>query len=253
MLQVCLNGARTRRAHPVLPVTPQQLGDAAAAAVAAGARSLHIHPKGPDGDDTMAPVHVDAAVAAVRASAPGVPIGVTTGAWTEPDPARRAALVRSWSVLPDHASVNWHEEGADLVAEALLEARIGVEAGLFSGTDAPERLRAWRGAPRVLRLLAEVVHDDLAGAGGEDGDLAAAEALLARIDVLGLGGVGRDPLLLHGEGAGAWPVLRLAGERGLDTRIGLEDTLLLPDGSPAPDNEALVAAAVDVLAGAARG
>jgi hypothetical protein len=128
-----------------------------------------------------------------------------------------------------------------------------VEAGLFSGTDAPERLRAWRGAPRVLRLLAEVVHDDLAGAGGEDGDLAAAEALLARIDVLGLGGVGRDPLLLHGEGAGAWPVLRLAGERGLDTRIGLEDTLLLPDGSPAPDNEALVAAAVDVLAGAARG
>ncbi|MGN6634958.1 MAG: 3-keto-5-aminohexanoate cleavage protein [Oryzihumus sp.] len=31
--------------------------------------------------------------------------------------------------------------------------------------------------------------------------------------------------------------------RGLDTRVGLEDTLRLPDGTPAPDNAALVAAA----------
>ena len=34
--------------------------------------------------------------------------------------------------------------------------------------------------------------------------------------------------------AGAWPVLRLAGRLGLATRIGLEDTLFLPDGERAP-------------------
>jgi uncharacterized protein (DUF849 family) len=34
----------------------------------------------------------------------------------------------------------------------------------------------------------------------------------------------------------------------LDARIGLEDTQVLPDGSPAPDNAALVAAALRILA-----
>ena len=50
-------------------------------------------------------------------------------------------------------------------------------------------------------------------------------------------------VLLHGEGAGCWPLVELAARRGLATRIGLEDTLVLPDGSPAPGNAALVGAA----------
>ncbi|MYS22865.1 MULTISPECIES: 3-keto-5-aminohexanoate cleavage protein, partial [unclassified Streptomyces] len=160
MLQVCLNGARTRSDCERLPVTPPELGDAAARSVAAGARDIHLHPKDDHGADTMEPVFVDAAVAAVRASAPGIPVGVTTGAWTEPDPRRRAALVASWSVPPDHASVNWHEPGAAGVAEALLTAGIGVEAGVFSDTDGAARLRAWPHAHRVLRVLAEITDTD---------------------------------------------------------------------------------------------
>ncbi|SEG82030.1 Uncharacterized conserved protein, DUF849 family [Actinacidiphila yanglinensis] len=245
MLQVCLNGARDRSACERLPVTPQQLGDAAAEAVLLGARSIHIHPKDGKGADTMAAVAVDAAVAAVRASAPGVPIGVTTGEWTEPDPRRRAELVRSWSVLPDHASVNWHEDGADLVATALMSTGIGVEAGVFSGTDAPARLRAWPHAHRVLRVLAEVTDHDPSTAA------ATATALLDELAALdGLDRAGRGPVLLHGEEGGAWPVLRLAARRCLDTRIGLEDTLVLPDGAAAPDNAALVRAAREEIAAA---
>lgn len=34
-------------------------------------------------------------------------------------------------MLPDFASVNWHEDGADEVAAALLEIGVGVEAGLW--------------------------------------------------------------------------------------------------------------------------
>ncbi|WP_319462297.1 3-keto-5-aminohexanoate cleavage protein [Micromonospora sp. RTP1Z1] len=52
------------------------------------------------------------------------------------------------------------------------------------------------------------------------------------------------PVLLHGEGPATWPVLADAVRRGLGTRIGLEDTIVLPDGSPAADNSALVSAAV---------
>jgi uncharacterized protein (DUF849 family) len=52
------------------------------------------------------------------------------------------------------------------------------------------------------------------------------------------------PVLLHGEGSTFWPVLRHARSLGLATRVGLEDVLVLPDGSPAQDNAALVVAAL---------
>ena len=55
------------------------------------------------------------------------------------------------------------------------------------------------------------------------------------------------PVLVHGEGASCWPLVRLAARRGLATRIGLEDVLTLPDGSAGPDNAALVRAARSLL------
>jgi hypothetical protein len=48
-------------------------------------------------------------------------------------------------------------------------------------------------------------------------------------------GVSEDvPFLLHGEDAGASPVLRLARREDLQTRVGLEDVLTGPDGSVSP-------------------
>ena len=54
-------------------------------------------------------------------------------------------------------------------------------------------------------------------------------------------------VLLHGEDTGAWPVLTVAARLGLDTRIGLEDVLTLPDGTVPPGNADLVRAALDVI------
>lgn len=228
--QVCLNGARTRADHSRLPVSPAELAIAARDSVAAGAGDIHLHPKGRDGTDTLAAPYVAAALTTVRAAVPGIPVGVTTGAWATPDPEDRAALVRGWTVLPDHASVNWHEDGADLVADALLDRGVGIEAGLYSGTDAVRRFSAWPAAHRVLRLLAEVTDTDPHTAP------ATAAALLAELrDVSGA-----VPILLHGEDDAAWPVLRLAVAEGLSVRIGLEDVLHLPNGTPAADNAELV-------------
>ncbi|MFF8291693.1 3-keto-5-aminohexanoate cleavage protein [Streptomyces sp. NPDC016309] len=231
MIQVCLNGSRGPGDAAAVPVSPAALAEAAARAVAAGAADVHLHPKTPCGDDTMSPRVVAAALGAVR-EVVDVPVGVTTGAWAEPDPRRRVERVRSWTVLPDHASVNWHEPGAEEVAAALLERGVGVEAGVWSGTDGARRFLASPLAPRVTRVLAEVTDRDAATAGDT------ARALLAE-----LGGARGVPVLLHGEEGGAWPVLRLAVRLGLDTRVGLEDTLVLPDGRPAGSNARLVEAA----------
>lgn len=220
-----------RSASDHLPFTPAELAEAARAAVEAGAQDVHIHPKDLRDDDTLSPEHVGAAVEAVRAAVPGVPVGVTTGDWIDPSPQRRAELIRSWTVLPDHASVNWHEDGAELIAETLLGKGVGIEAGLFSGTEGTKRFLNWPQAHRVTRVLAEITDTDPA---------TAPAAVVTALEEL----TGFDrPVLLHGEGDAAWVVLRIALARGLDTRIGLEDTLVLPGGEPATGSFELVRAA----------
>jgi uncharacterized protein (DUF849 family) len=59
-----------------------------------------------------------------------------------------------------------------------------------------------------------------------------------------------DYTLLHGTGRSSWPLLGEAIRRGFDQRIGLEDVLVLPDGSRADGNAELVAAARALLDGA---
>jgi uncharacterized protein (DUF849 family) len=232
MVQVCLNGARGAVDGWMVPVSPGALADAAVEAVAAGATDVHLHPKSPCGHDTLSPRVLAVTLDAIRARV-SVPVGVTTGAWAEPEPAARVERVRGWTVLPDHASVNWHEPGAEEVAAALLDRGVGVEAGIWSGTDGAARFAVSPLRSKVLRVLAEVTDAD------PDTAEASARALLSE-----LGSAHDRPVLLHGEDGGAWPVLRLAGRLGLATRIGLEDTLLLPDGQRALSNAQLVAEAL---------
>lgn len=228
LLQACLNGARSRDEHPALPVTAEQLAAAARACVAVGAGAIHLHPRDADGRESLEAAVVDPVVMRVR-EACGVPIGVATGAWVEPDPERRARLVAEWRE-PAFASVNLSEAGAAEVMRALLDAGIGIEAGVWSPEDA-ERLAATGLADRVLRVLVEVME------GGPE----EADAIEAALDELGI----HAPRLIHGEEAACWPVLRHTRANGRDTRVGLEDTLVLPGGSPAPGNEALVRAALE--------
>jgi uncharacterized protein (DUF849 family) len=230
LVQACLNGPREPAEHPALPVTPEELSADAVACVHAGAGAIHLHPRDEDGRESLDGRVVDAVVRRVRETC-GAPVGVTTGAWVEPDPVRRARLVGRW-VEPDFASVNLSEPGAPEVIRALLEAGIGVEAGVWSVKDA-ERLRAIGLADRMTRVLIEVVEDQRDPGG-------VAEEIDAVLDRYAIAA----PRLHHGEDATAWPVLRQALELGRDIRVGLEDMLRLPDGTEAPGNAALVTAAV---------
>jgi len=67
------------------------------------------------------------------------------------------------------------------------------------------------------------------------------------LDRLGL----TAPRLQHGVGETTWVLLTDAIRRGLDTRIGLEDTLYEPNGTRTTGNEALVRAARTLGAGTA--
>jgi uncharacterized protein (DUF849 family) len=226
-VMACLNGGRTRAEHPGVPLSPTELAADAVAVRAAGAFAVHVHPTDRHGVQTMEVKACDAAVAAIRAAVPQLPIGVSTSAAINPDPFARAAAVAAWRQRPDFVSVNLSELGWAGIARAALHAGIAIEAGLAVAADA-EELRRSPFAHQVLRALVEV-----------EGDAQDARAIAELIPP----GVAQ---LWHGYGARTWDVISAAGAAGLDVRVGLEDVLELPDGTPA-DNAELVSTALALI------
>jgi uncharacterized protein (DUF849 family) len=236
LLQAALNGDLTKAAHPTVPVSVEELVRDAAACVKAGARAIHLHPRDSEGRERLDPKVVDETVVKVR-DACGVPVGVTTGAWIEPDLERRLELVAAWRA-PDYTSVNLSEPGATEVMKALNQAGIGIEAGVWTVEDA-EFLAASGIGERVTRILVEPVEVPAVDAVDLIDDIHRA------LDRLGL----MAPRLQHGDGQATWVLLTDAIRRGIDTRIGLEDTLYEPSGELTTGNEALVRAARELGGG----
>jgi uncharacterized protein (DUF849 family) len=231
LLQACLNGSRSRADHPAVPISAAELAEDAGRALAAGAAELHVHPRRPGGGDTVEPGPVAEAVRAIRAACPGTPLGVTTGLWTTGgDVRRRLADVEAWVELPDYASANVGEPGFAELCELLTLRGVAIEAGVWTLADAGSLLESGVVPLRVLVETSDAHVADPVGAAAEI-DAALREGGLAA------------PQLHHGADADAWAVLDAALARGRDIRIGLEDTLTLPDGSEAAGNADVVAEA----------
>jgi uncharacterized protein (DUF849 family) len=211
LLQAALNGPFTKDEHPAMPVTATELAADARACVQAGAGAIHLHPRNRHGEETLDPDTINATVREVRAAC-GVPVGVSTGAWIEPDHELKLEYISAWTE-PDYASVNISEDGWQEVFRALRDNRIGVEAGVWSVEDA-RALNVSGLASDLTRILIEPVEADPAGA----------IALVATIrnEVHG-------PILQHGDGAATWVLIEDAIRNGLDTRVGLEDTQEAPN------------------------
>lgn len=227
-LHVAINGARTTG----IPRTPEELAAAARESVDAGAEVVHFHAYDDDGRETF---DCDAAVRAVRAACPGVPLSLTTSATIEPDPERRLHRVRSWTELPDLVTANQGEDGIVELCEELLARGVGIEAGLLELRDAELFVESGLAA-RCRRVLLEPLDVD-------------PEVAVAHAESMGRVLEGIDlPQVHHGEGIACWAVNARAARLGHGIRTGLEDVTVLPDGSPAADNAALVRAAAQLLA-----
>ncbi|MGW8351475.1 3-keto-5-aminohexanoate cleavage protein [Streptomyces wedmorensis] len=229
-------------------MSPESLAASAASAVAAGAHEVRVHPRTPCGRTSLSPRVLGPVLTSLRAAVgaadagttAGRPVRVATAMSAEPDAERRPERIRSWVSLPDLVSVDWHEPHAEHLTAALLSRGVAVEAALRPGTDGPARFARSPLAPRVARVLASAQGPATGSGPAAARSVALAVGLLAEIGRPGV------PLLLHGVESGAWPVLRLARRLGLAARIGLEDTLRLPDGTWARSNAELVAVAVAV-------
>ncbi|MFS8103198.1 3-keto-5-aminohexanoate cleavage protein [Lentzea alba] len=216
MLQACLNGSRTAEEHPALPLTPERLAEDAADVAALGVTSVHIHPRDVIGAPTLVGPEVATTIATVRAAVPGMEISVSTNV-----PGNRTTLIASWAPLaagrPDIASVHVDEPGWRDLAQALYQVNVAVELVVA----APTELDPPPGTTRITVTATEHT----------------AEQILQQVEPLGL------PILLHGRENSAWPVFTYAARLEHHTRMGLEDTLVLPNGDQAKNNAELIAMA----------
>ena len=148
-LQACLNGSRPPGDHEALPLTPDELARDAREVAEAGAVAVHVHPRGPDGRESLEAEHCGAAVAALREAAPKLEISLSTGLWiTDGDVERRLACVDAWTELPDTRLAQRQRGGVGAAGGPARRARgLDRDRPLERRPSRPaRRLRAWRAA-----------------------------------------------------------------------------------------------------------
>lgn len=246
LVKAAINGGRSRAEHAAVPVNPEEQAADVLACLNAGAGIIHLHVRSTTGDrserESLHRTDVARTLAAVRAASPQAQIGVSTGAWILSDVVARFEQVRAWGGLPDFASVNFSEDGAVELACLLLSRGVDVEAGL-SNTAAAEVFLKSELPKRCIRILLEPQEQELKSA------LEMVSAIEKALESETVG----PPLLLHGTEATVWPLMDEAIARGYDVRVGLEDTLVLPNGNIARNNAELVKEAMRRVRAANRG
>ena len=240
MLQVTPNGPWGKDVHPEMPVSLGELEADLRACFQAGATGVHLHVRDPEGAETLEPAAVNGTCRVVRDVATDVgvqvEIGLTTGEWIVPDLADRIAMIREWEGV-DCATVNLSEPGFEAVMEAMLDTGVGIDVGLWAPVEMDRLLRSGL-LPRAQRGSIELDPGEPYFLQGEPADLA--QQVNDALD--GAGSV--CPRLTHGMNDWTWPLVEDAFRRGHDTRVGFEDSVLLPDGTRARNNAQLVEAAV---------
>jgi uncharacterized protein (DUF849 family) len=250
LIKAAINGGRAKSEHAAVPTTPKEQAKAVVECLKAGANAIHLHVRFTGGlrsrplveklqseNESLYAEDVAVTLLTVRAATPNAQIGVSTGAWILPDPNARQQAVAAWKVFPDFASVNFNEAGAVELARMLLSRGVSIEAGLCNA-DAAKVLVKSDLVTSCLRVLLEPQEQELERA------IATVNAIEKVLNSEALGTARLPPLLLHGTEATVWPMMDEALARGYDIRIGLEDTLVLPDGKPALDNVELVTEAI---------
>lgn len=234
------NGARRgKNDHRELPITPQELAACAESVADAGAAMLHLHVRDDEGRHSLDPGRYRAAIAAIRARVDDrLIIQVTTEACGLYTPAEQMAAIRE--LVPEAVSLALREicpdAGSEVVAGeffAWLNAEDVMPQYILYGPEDVARFTelrrrgvipdAW---PFVLIVLGRY-SDSLTGDPGVLGQFVA--------------GLEQDVTWMvccfgQSENIAVSEALRLNGH----ARVGFENNLLLPDGSIAPDNAALV-------------
>jgi uncharacterized protein (DUF849 family) len=228
LIEVALNGGSDRPA----PWRPEEAAAEGRRAVEAGAGMVHVHARREDGGESSDPEWYARFLDIFCADCPGVPVS-----FTSKRTPRLIEDVAAWAPTPHVCSVNfgsavdpWRE-----LLQLLRDRSVVIEAGVADELMI-DALRA--AACPVCHLVFLVVTAD------EARHSAAARYMALRSHARN-GGVGA-PSHAPPRGDATWGGVGAALAAGDHVRVGLEDSLTLPDGRPAQSNGDLVECAVRI-------
>jgi 3-keto-5-aminohexanoate cleavage enzyme len=245
IITAALTGAEVGKAQqPALPITPEEIGIAAAECVAAGAAIVHLHGRLADGTPTQDAAVYRQIIAAVRARCDAI-VQVSTGGAVGMTAAERLAPV---TLAPEMAtlsmgSVNFGDDvflnlPADMAAFAQAIAAHGAKAELEifdAGMMATARRWIKQG------LLPTPAHFDFV-LGVPGGMPATPEALMYLVSQLPEGAT----WTVAGMGPAQLTLGTLAVALGGHVRVGFEDNIFFRKGELASSNAQLVERMADI-------
>lgn len=244
------NGARRlKRDHPALPLSIAETVEAARAAHAEGAEALHAHVRDEAGRHSLDAGLYRELIAEMRRALPDMPVQITTEAAGLFGPELQRQVVRE--VMPEGASAAlrelWPGAGPDPEAQGFYhwaaEAGIPIQHILFDLDDARRFVElvtrgALPGPLQCIFVLGAYAPPRMAQPAELSPFLGAVAPLGAAVD-WAVCAFGRDEAAC----------LREADRRGGKLRIGFENNIHRPDGTPAEDNAAQLRALVARLGG----
>ena len=251
--------------HPDLPITPEQIADAAIDAAKAGAAIAHIHVRDPEtGAPSMELEHYREVVGRIRASDTDLIINLTTGPGgrfmpSDDDPkvaAPGSTLVRPErrvehvvALRPEICSLDLNTmwfgnavvintpRNVTIMAGAIREAGVKPELEVFDSGDIQLAHQLLESGVLPRPPLFQVV------LGIRNGFPATPETLLYAKSLL----PADAQWAAMGTGRMEFPIVAQACLLGGHVRVGLEDNLYLSKGALAPSNAALVERAVTIV------
>ncbi|MGI8855476.1 MAG: 3-keto-5-aminohexanoate cleavage protein [Thermomicrobiales bacterium] len=263
VIEAALNGGRSRREHPAVPIMPDEVADEARRCADAGAQVIHIHAQDADGAWSADPAWYRDTLRRIHAIAPGVLISITSIRPANQPIAVILDLLTALSAAPETKphmiSINlghivaWETAARgrttvhfpntyEEIAAVLMQCQhrgiipeLGVmDLGFVSNAVT---LRDDRLLPTRPWFLVEL--DSPTYGGGrqvapstvENYDLIARQLREHFLTAAHAG---------HGNGQAGYAVIHRALMMGDHIRVGFEDAIHLPDSTLAPSNAAMV-------------
>ncbi|MGE0239077.1 MAG: 3-keto-5-aminohexanoate cleavage protein [Parvibaculaceae bacterium] len=244
-------GRRTKTDHPALPLSAAELARCATECLAAGAGMIHVHVRKPDGSHLLDAAAFRNVIAAIGAAVgTRMVVQITTESLGLYTPREQIAVLEA--VRPEAASLALRELAPDAAAEAgffralhwMRRENVMPQIILYDPAEA-RRLSAmiargdlpWPDVP-VLYVLGRYTASQTSRPEDLLPFLAPDMPRFAHWSVCAFG---------RHEAACVTTAALLGGH----VRVGFENNLLLPDGTVAPSNAALVRSVADTLRGLA--
>ena len=247
IITVALTGAEVTLAQcPHLPITPEQIGQAAAEACQAGASIIHLHVRTPEGQPTQDPEAFRQAIAAIRARCDAI-VQISTGGavGTNAQERLQPVYLRPEMATLTTGSVNFGEEIFSnpwpLVKEfarTMQELGVKPELEIFDAGMIANALRL-----RDKGLISEPLHFDLV-LGVPGGMPATVRNLVYLVEGLPPG----STWSAAGIGRMQTTIAAAAMAMGGHVRVGFEDNIYYRRGELAQSNAQLVARVARIAA-----